>query len=75
MNRSLKPRQWYRLELQMGKIFIAEYQYDSDREEGWFRFTDGSYKQVDTIIPYLASIIEIDPPDLSGGMDIYDFID
>lgn len=75
MNRAFKQHQWYRLELQMGKIFIARYQYDPKEKEGWFRFIDGSAKQVDTILPYLASVIEIDPPDMSDDMDIYDFID
>ena len=75
MNRSFKPQQWYRLELQIGKVFIAQYKYDSKEDEGWFRFTDGSGKQADTILPYLASVIEVEPPDLNDDMDIYDFID
>jgi len=75
MDENFIPGQWYRLELEIGKVFLAEYQRDKDSEDGWFRFADGSMKQADTILPYLVSIIEIEPPDSGGGLDIYDFID
>jgi len=75
MDGSLKPNQWYRLELQMGKIFLAEFRIDKESEEGWFFFSDGSSKQVDTILPYLASIIEIDRPGPGENMDIYEFLE
>lgn len=76
MKGSLKSGHWYRLELPLEKIFIAEYQrYYGESGEGFFVFPDGSRKEAGTLLPYLASIIEINKPDLSVEYNISDFLD
>lgn len=76
MNEALIPGRWYRLELQLGKVFQAEYRVEHGlTDEGWFDFPDGSSKQADTIIPYVESIIEIKKPDLSREIDLAEFLD
>ncbi len=76
MNESLKSGQWYRLELPLEKVFIAEYtRSQDDNEGGWFIFPDGSRKEAGDILPYLASLIEIDEPDLSGEFNIAEFFE
>ena len=75
MKESLKSGHWYRLELPLEKIFIAEYNRGQDEAGGWFVFPDGSRKDAEALLPYISSIIEIDQPDLSGEFNITDFLE
>ncbi len=76
MNKSLISGRWYRLELPMEKIFYAEYRIENTgRKEEWFCFLDGSRKEVEDIMPYLTSIIEIDTPEASRKYDIRDYME
>jgi hypothetical protein len=76
MKERLKSGSWYRLELPLEKIYIAEYRrYYGESGEGWFIFPDGSQKDAASLHSYLSSIIEIDRPDPKVEYDIGDFID
>ncbi|MCK5672265.1 MAG: hypothetical protein KAH95_02755 [Spirochaetales bacterium] len=66
MEIELKQEVWYKITLNIGKVFTAFH------KDGELIFTDGSSKFSGDILPFAASMIPCDPP--TNVLPLVDFL-